>query len=228
TDLPFRQRVEKEEVLLLTEGRAQRIPTPPSMRNEGFYVASICEIVRWLAERAEEAGVNLLPGFPVGSLLMHEGRVVGVRTVPAGLTRSGEPGPRHEPATDVVGRTVVLAEGTRGALTLAYLQQQGITSPNPQIYALGVKEIWETRTPLDRVVHTLGWPLPSDAFGGSFVSPLAPTVVAIGLVVGLAYHDSTLDVHQLLQRMKTHPYFRRYLEGGEMVEWGAKTIPEGG
>ncbi|HEX6926046.1 MAG TPA: electron-transfer flavoprotein:ubiquinone oxidoreductase [Longimicrobiaceae bacterium] len=227
-DLPFRQRVEKEEVLLLTEGRAQRIPTPPSMRNEGFYVASICEIVRWLAERAEEAGVNLLPGFPVGSLLMHEGRVVGVRTVPAGLTRSGEPGPRHEPATDVIGRTVVLAEGTRGALTLAYLQQQAITSPNPQIYALGVKEVWETRTPLDRVVHTLGWPLPSDAFGGSFMYPLEPTVVAIGLVVGLDYHDSTLDVHQLLQRMKTHPYFRRYLEGGEMVEWGAKTIPEGG
>jgi electron-transferring-flavoprotein dehydrogenase len=227
-DFPFRGRVEAERVALLTEKRAFTIPTPPTMRNHGFYLASISEIVRWLGEKAEGLGVNLLPGFPVDSLLVEGARVIGVRTTPAGLTRDGEPGPRFEPPTDITARCTVLAEGTRGALSQAYMEWQGITSRNPQIFALGVKEVWETKMPLDRVIHTLGWPLPRDAFGGSFMYPLAPDLVALGLVVGLDYRDSTLDVHQLLQRMKLHPLFREYLEGGEMVEWGAKTIPEGG
>jgi electron-transferring-flavoprotein dehydrogenase len=108
------------------------------------------------------------------------------------------------------------------------MRAKGITSANPQIFALGVKEIWETKQPLDAIVHTMGWPLPTDAFGGTFMYPLAPNLVALGIVVGMDYHRSTLDVHELLQRAKTHPLFRRQLEGGEMVEWGAKTIPEGG
>lgn len=227
-DFPFRGKVEKERVALLTEGRAFTIPTPPTMRNHGHYVASICEIVRWMGEKAEELGVNILPGFPVDALLVEGARVVGVRTTPSGLSREGEPGPRFEPPTDITARCTVLAEGTRGMLSQAYMEWQEITSRNPQIFALGVKEVWETNTPLDRVIHTLGWPLPTDAFGGSFMYPLAPNLVALGLVVGLDYRDSTLDVHQLLQRMKTHPLFRGYLEGGKMVEWGAKTIPEGG
>jgi len=103
-----------------------------------------------------------------------------------------------------------------------------VGSANPMIYALGVKELWETKRPLDAVIHTLGWPLPRDAFGGSFFYPLEPNLLALGLVVGLDYRESTLDVHVLLQKMKRHPLFRPYLEGGEMVEWGAKTIPEGG
>ena len=122
----------------------------------------------------------------------------------------------------------VLAEGTRGPLSQAYLDWQGVARDSPQIFALGVKEVWETKKPLDAVVHTLGWPLPNDAFGGSFMYPLSDTQMALGLVVGMDYHDTKLDVHTLLQRMKTHPLFRQYLEGGEMVEWGAKTIPEGG
>jgi len=121
-----------------------------------------------------------------------------------------------------------LAEGTRGLLAQAYLEWQRVGSENPQIFALGVKEIWETKRPLDTIVHTLGWPLESSAFGGSFMYPLEPNLVALGLVVGLDYSDATLDVHVLFQRMKTHPLFRRYLEEGELVEWGAKTIPEGG
>jgi electron-transferring-flavoprotein dehydrogenase len=123
---------------------------------------------------------------------------------------------------------VALSEGTRGSLAQAFFEWQKISSPNPQIYALGVKEIWETKKPLDAIIHTLGWPLPGDAFGGSFMYPLEPNVLALGLVVGLDYHNARLDVHALLQQMKLHPLFREYLEGGEMVEWGAKTIPEGG
>ena len=113
-------------------------------------------------------------------------------------------------------------------LSQAWLEWQRVGSANPQIYALGVKEIWETKQPLDTIVHTLGWPLPTDVFGGSFMYPLEPNLVALGLVVGLDYRDAGLDVHALFQRMKLHPMFRRVLEGGEMVEWGAKTIPEGG
>ncbi len=227
-DFPFRAPVTGESVLMLTESRAQKIPTPPTMHNSGYFVASISEMTRWLGEQAEGLGVNILPGFPVDSLLVKEKQVVGVRTAPAGLERTGEPGARHEPPTDLTARATVLSEGTRGPLTQAYLKWQAIASENPQIFALGVKELWETKVPLDRVIHTMGWPVPRDAFGGSFMYPLEPNLVALGLVVGLDYRQNTLDVHELLQRMKSHRFFRKYLEGGEMVEWGAKTIPEGG
>ena len=228
SDFPLRTRVEKESVYLLTASRAIPLPTPPTMRNHGFYVASLCEIVRWLGTKAEELGVNVFTGFPAASLLVAGQRVQGVRTVPSGLKRDGQPGGAYTPATDVVAKVTVLCEGTRGSLAQAWLAWQRVTSANPPLFALGVKELWETKRPLDRVIHTLGWPLPGDAFGGSFLYPLEPNLLALGLVVGLDYRDASLDVHVLLQRMKTHPLFRPYLEGGEMVEWGAKTIPEGG
>ena len=228
SDLPLRGPVNGEAVYFLTEERAMRIPTPPTMRNHGNYVASICEIVRWLGEKAEGLGVNVFPGFPVGGLLVEEGRVVGVRTAPSGLDRDGSPGGDHMPAMDLSARVTVLSEGTRGPLTQAYLEWQEIGGENPQIFALGVKELWETRVPLGRVVHTMGWPLPSDAFGGSFMYPIDENLVALGLVVGLDYRDARFDVHDVFQRMKLHPLFKPFLKGGEMVEWGAKTIPEGG
>ena len=227
-DFPFRDAVAKEGVYLLTETGQFKIPTPPPMHNKGNYTASISEICRWLGEKAEGLGVNVLPGFPVDSLLVDGQKVTGVRTTPAGLDRNGQPTGATEPPTDVSARVTVLAEGTRGPLAQAYRQWQGIGSENPQIFALGVKELWETKVPLDMIVHTLGWPLPRDAFGGSWMYPLTPNLVSIGLVVGLDYKQTSLDVHQMLQRMKQHPFFRKYLEGGEMVEWGAKTIPEGG
>jgi electron-transferring-flavoprotein dehydrogenase len=227
-DLPFRQAVPAEAVYFLTERRAQRTPTPPTMHNRGFYTASICEIVRWLGEQAEALGVNLFAGFPVDGLLVDGQAVRGVRTTPSGLARDGTPGPNFTPPTDLTGRVTVIAEGTRGALGMAWREWQHVSSPNPQLFALGVKELWEVPRPLGAVVHTLGWPLPPDAFGGSFMYPLGPSQVALGLVVGLDYHDANLDVHELLQRMKLHPLFRRQLEGGQLLEWGAKTIPEGG
>lgn len=227
-DFPFRGPVKDERVYLLTEGRSFRIPAPPTMRNHGHYIASISEMVRWLGEKAEEAGINVLTGFPAAALLVEEDRVVGVRTAPSGLDRSGQPTGNYMPPTDIVARVTALSEGTRGLLSQAYFQWQRIPHENPQIYALGVKEIWETKKPLDAIVHTLGWPLRTDTFGGSFMYPLEPNLVAIGLVAGMDYRSVGTDVHALLQRMKLHPLFRQYLEGGELVEWGAKTIPEGG
>jgi electron-transferring-flavoprotein dehydrogenase len=227
-DFPFRAPVAKEAVYLLTAERRWRLPTPPTMHNRGYYIASLCEIVRWLGAKAEELGVNVFTGFPAAQLLVHGSAVAGVRTAPAGLDRDGNPTAGGQAPNDLVARVTALAEGTRGLLAQAWCQWQGVASENPQIFALGVKELWETRQPLDRVIHTLGWPLPRDAFGGSFVYPLAPNLVALGLVVGLDYRDAALDVHQLVQRFKQHPLLRSLLAGGEMVEWGAKTIPEGG
>ena len=227
-DFPFRGPVAKERVYFLTGNRSVRIPTPPTMQNHGNQIASLSEIVRWLGDKAEALGVNVFTGFPVASLLAEGNRVTGVRTTPSGLSRDGTQGSGFAPPTDITAGITVLSEGTRGALTQAYLDWQKIPSANPQIFALGVKEIWEIKQPLDSIIHTLGWPVPRDAFGGSFMYPLTPNLVALGLVVGLDYATTTLDVHEMLQRMKTHPLFRTYLEGGEMVEWGAKTIPEGG
>jgi len=228
SDLPFRQPVPNEAVYFLTGSRARRIPTPPTMNNSGYYTASICEMVRWLGERAEELGVNLFAGFPAEALLVDGQAVRGVRTAPSGLDRERQPGPGYSDPTDLTARVTVVAEGTRGLLGQAWRAWQQVGSPNPQLFALGVKELWEVKRPLDAVIHTLGWPLPTNAFGGSFMYPLGPTQVALGLVVGLDYHDASLDVHELLQRMKLHPLFRPQLEGGQLLEWGAKTIPEGG
>jgi electron-transferring-flavoprotein dehydrogenase len=227
-DFPFRQPVKGEAVYFLTERGSQRIPTPPTMHNSGYYTGSICEMVRWLGERAEALGVNVFSGFPVDALLVKDRAVRGVRTTPAGLDRDGTPTGSYTEPTDLTARVTVLAEGTRGALGQAYREWQKISSPNPQIFALGVKEVWQVKQPLDRVIHTLGWPLPTDAFGGSWIYPLGPDQVSLGLVVGLDYHDASLDVHEHFQRMKLHPLIRPILEGGEMLEWGAKTIPEGG
>jgi len=227
-DFPFRGPVDGERVYLLTGTSSVRLPTPPTMQNHGNYIASLCEIVRWLGEKAEGLGVNMFTGFPADALLVDGERVRGVRTTPTGLKRDGTAGPGHTPPTDITAKVTVLSEGTRGTLAQAWLQWQKVTSDNPMIYALGVKELWETKEPLDAVIHTLGWPLPTDAFGGSFCYPMEPNLVAIGLVVGLDYRQANLDVHVMLQRLKLHPLFRPYFEGGEMVEWGAKTIPEGG
>jgi electron-transferring-flavoprotein dehydrogenase len=228
SDFPFRQPVAGEAVYFMTEGRSQRLPTPPTMHNAGYYTASICEIVRWLGERAEEAGVNLFAGFPVDALLVDGSAVRGVRTTPSGLTRDGGRTGDYTEPTDLTARVTVLAEGTRGLLTQAWRQWQQVGSTNPSLFAIGVKEVWESARPLDRVIHTLGWPLPNDAFGGSFFYPLGERQVALGLVVGLDYHEAALDVHELLQRFKLHPLIRPYLDGGQLLEWGAKTIPEGG
>ena len=229
SELPLRGPVTKEAVYFLTESRSVRIPTPPTMKNYGNQVASNCEIVRWLGEKAEGLGVNVFTGFAVGGLLVEGDQVIGVRTTASGLDRDGQPGSSdYMPPMDLTAQVTVLAEGTRGPLTQAFLEWQGIGGENPQIYALGVKELWETKKPLDRVIHTMGWPLPGDAFGGSFMYPLDDNLVSLGLVVGLDYRDARFDVHGVFQRMKLHPLFKPYLEGGEMVEWGAKTIPEGG
>ena len=228
SELPFRGKVEREQVHFLTRRGGFRIPTPPTMRNHGYYAASLCEMVRWLGDQAEALGVNLFTGFPADALLVEGDAVRGVRTTPAGLDRQGQPGEGFQPPTDLTARVTVLAEGTRGTLAQAWRQWQGVSSPNPQIFALGVKEVWEVPRPLGPVIHTMGYPLPRSAFGGTFLYPMGPRQVSLGLVAGLDAPGAAFDVHELLQRAKLHPFFRKVLEGGTLLEWGAKTIPEGG
>jgi electron-transferring-flavoprotein dehydrogenase len=232
SEMPFFGRVEHESVYYLTPKRALRIPTPPTMRNSGNYVASLSQLGRWLAERAEEAGAAILSETSGQALLVGDGRVRGVRTGDRGRGRGGEELGTFVPGDDVQARVTVLAEGTQGHLTGVALDRFGLAGENPQVWALGVKEVWKVAKPLDRVIHTMGWPLRAAAkyreFGGSFVYPMGDDMVTIGMVVGLDYRDAELSVHDLLQELKTHRLLRKLLDGGERVAWGAKTIPEGG
>jgi electron-transferring-flavoprotein dehydrogenase len=231
-EMPFFEPVEAESVLFLTRHNAMRIPAPPTMKNHHNYIASLSQLGRWLAQEAEEVGATILPETSAVKLLVADGRVRGIRTGDRGRGRNGEELPNFEPGSDIVSRVTVLCEGTQGHLTDAALHRFGLQPDNPQVWALGVKEVWKVAKPLDRVIHTMGWPLrPSKRyreFGGSFIYPMGDDMVTIGMVVGLDYTDTELSVHDLLQELKTHPKIRRILEGGERLQWGAKTIPEGG
>jgi electron-transferring-flavoprotein dehydrogenase len=230
-DMPFRSRVDREGLYYLTAKRAMRLPAPPTMWNHGNYVASISEIGAWLGERAEEGGATIVPETSARKLLVSGGRVVGIRTGDRGRGRDGEELANFEPGSDITARVTILAEGTQGHLTGVALDRFAMQS-RPQVWALGVKEVWEVPKPLNRVIHTMGWPLRGAKkfreFGGSFIYPLGENMVALGMVVGLDYADATLSVHDLLQELKRHPFVGRILEGGQRVAWGAKTIPEGG
>jgi len=231
-DMPFYGHVFGESVYYLTRRSAMRIPTPPTMRNHGNLVASLSRLGRWLAEQAEEAGATILPETSGEKLLVTDGRVRGVRTGDRGRGRDGSQLSVFEPGSDILARATVLAEGTAGHLTGAAIGHFRLQGENPQVWALGVKEVWRVEKPLDRVIHTMGWPLRGAAkyreFGGSFIYPMGQDMVTLGMVVGLDYRDAELSVHDLLQELKTHPKIRRLLDGGERIAWGAKTIPEGG
>ena len=225
--------VEKERVYLMTgKNRAIPLPTPPPFRNHGSHVVSVAQLGRWMAGKAEEAGVYVLPESAGYKLLVEDGRVRGVRTGDKGRDRDGEPLSNFEPGSDVIAKATVLAEGTQGHLTGAAIRYFNLAGDDPPQWELGVKEIWEVPKPLDRVVHTMGWPLRPSAkyreFGGSFIYPMGEDKVSLGFVVGLDYRDATFSCHDVLQELKTSKLVRGILEGGKRVGWGAKTIPSGG
>ncbi len=231
-DMPFLTRVHGEGVYYLTRRGAYRIPAPPTMRNHGNYVVSVSELGRFLAGHAEEGGALILPETVGEKLLVAGGRVVGVRTGDKGRGRDGEPLGNYEPGSDIVARATVLAEGTQGHLTGVAFDRFGLQGESPQVWALGVKEVWRVAKPLRRIIHTMGWPLRNGKryreFGGSFVYPMGDDMVTLGMVVGMDYRDVELSAHDLLQELKTHRLIRKIVAGGERLAWGAKTIPEGG
>jgi electron-transferring-flavoprotein dehydrogenase len=224
--------VRRESVYFMRKGYGIRIPTPPPFHNKGNWIFSLAQLGRRLADEAESLGTMVLPETDAHSLLVSDGAVRGVVTGSKGLGRDGEPTAGFEPGAEIHAQATVLAEGTQGHLTGALYEAFGLRGRNPQIWSLGVKELWRVKRPLDRVVHTLGWPLRPQAkhgeSGGSFIYPMGEDQIALGLVVGLDYRDASLSVHDLLQQFKLHPLIRPLLEGGERIGWGAKTIPEGG
>jgi electron-transferring-flavoprotein dehydrogenase len=233
SDWPTFGTVEKDSVYFMTKRRAIPLkPTPPPFRNHGNHVTSIAQLGRFLGEKAEEAGVYVLPETSGYKLLVEDGVVRGVRTGDKGRGRDGEELGNFEPGSDLVGRATVLAEGTQGHLTGAAIGYFGLAGNDPAQWELGVKEVWEVEKPLDRVIHTMGWPLRFSSkyreFGGSFIYPMGEDRVSLGFVAGLDYRDATFSMHDVLQEFKTHPMVRKILKGGKRVAWGAKTIPSGG
>ncbi len=230
---PLGTPVADEAVYFLTEGGRWKLPvTPPYLRNHGNLVVSLNQLVKWMGRLAEDAGANLFPGI-AGAELLYEGeRVVGVRTDDKGLDRNGHPKPNFQPGYDIHAQVTVLAEGPRGSLSKQAIQRLHLDrGSSPQNYSIGVKELWEVppgRLKPGTVIHTAGWPLEARQFGGGFLYALTETRLAVGLVVGLDERDPRFDAHNAFQRYKTHPWLREQLHGGQMVRYGAKTIPEGG
>ena len=226
--------VDKDTVYLLPNGKRSipLHPIPPPFKNHGNHVTSVARLGRWLSEQAEEAGVYILGETSGYKLLVDDGRVVGVRSGDKGRGRDGQELSNFEPGSDLIAKATVLAEGTAGHLTGAAIRHFDIGSEDPQQWELGVKEIWEVQRPLDRVIHTMGWPLKFAAkyreFGGSFIYPMGEDRVSMGLVVGLDYRDARFSVHDAFQELKSHPLVAKIIEGGKRVGWGAKTIPSGG
>jgi electron-transferring-flavoprotein dehydrogenase len=233
SEWPVYQEVTKDAVYLLTGSKAIPLkPPPPNFRNHGNYVTSVSKLSRFLADKAEEAGVYILSETAATKLLVEDRVVKGVRSGDRGRGKEGEELANFEPGSDVVAGATVLAEGTVGHLSYAAYDYFDMHGADPMRWEIGVKEIWEVPKPLDRVIHTMGWPLRKAArlneFGGSFIYPMGEDKLCIGLVVGLDYTDATFSCHDALQLMKTHPFINGLLEGGKRIAWGAKTIPSGG
>lgn len=232
-DWPVYQEVTKDAVYLLTKTKAlPLVPMPPNFKNHGNYVTSVSKLGRFLAEKAEEKGAYVLTETVADKLLVEDRIVRGVRSGDKGRDREGKELSNFEPGSDLIAKATVLAEGTLGHLTMGALDYFDLHGADDQRWELGVKEVWEVKEPLDRVIHTMGWPLRKSSkyneFGGSFIYPMGEDKICIGLVVGLDYTDATFSCHDALQQLKTHPFIKKMLDGGKRVAWGAKTIPSGG
>jgi electron-transferring-flavoprotein dehydrogenase len=231
--------VTKEAVYLTPTAKlAVRIPPPPPFKNHGNEVISVAALNRFQQAQAEEGGAYILTETSATQLLVDEGRVVGVRSGDKGRGKDGEPLSNFEPGTDITARATVLAEGCWGHLTGAAIREFDLAEGRePQVWELGVKEVWKVPKPLDRIIHTIGpWPLKLSPkygqIGGTWIYPMknakGEDLISIGFVVDLEYADATTSVHDLLQLFKMHPLVRKILEGGERVAWGAKALPGGG
>jgi electron-transferring-flavoprotein dehydrogenase len=232
--------VTKEAVYMLPSGKAKlRIPTPPPFKNHGNEVVSVAALARYQARMAEEGGAYILTETSASQLVVDDGKVVGVRSGDKGRGKDGEPLGNFEPGTDMKAQVTVLAEGCWGHLTGAAIKEFDLgDGREPQVWELGVKEVWKVAKPLDRIIHTIGpWPLRISAkygqIGGTWIYPMkdeksGDDLVSIGFVIDLEYADATTSAHDLLQQFKLHPLVRGILDGGERVAWGAKALPGGG
>ena len=230
---PLKTEAREDRFLFLSETSATRLPTPPQMHNEGNYIVSLGNVCRWLGEQAESMGVNVFPGFPASEVLFHEdGSVKGVATRDMGVGRDGEQKAGFEPGVELHARQTIFAEGCRGSLTKELFERFDLRKDaDPQTYGIGIKELWEVEPDKHEqglIVHTIGWPMKTDTYGGSFLYHLEDNQVAVGFVVGLDYSNPHLSPYEEFQRFKTHPKVRGVFEGGRRIAYGARAINEGG
>jgi electron-transferring-flavoprotein dehydrogenase len=229
---PVEGRVREHLVWYLNAHDHIPLPLPRELSDVDHDIVSLGKFTRWMGQQAEAAGINIFTGFAGQDLLIEEGRVAGVKVGDKGIDKHGEKRSNFEPGIRIKAKATILAEGTLGTLTRDLIKRYRLDEGrNPQVWATGVKEVWELparRYPEGRVIYTAGWPLSGRQFGGSFIYSMSENRVCVGLVVGLDYENPATDVHELLQRFKTHPRISAILEGGKLQEYGAKTIPEGG
>ena len=230
---PLNTPAAKDHFLLLTRETSYRLPTPPQMHNDGNYIISLGNFCRWLGTQAEELGVEIYPGFAAAEVLYNDdGVVVGVATGDMGRDRQGEPTERFAPGMELRARYTLFAEGCRGSLTKTLFDRfklrEGV---DPQAYGIGIKELWEVdpaQHQPGKIVHTVGWPVDSKTYGGSFIYHLENNQVAVGFVIGLDYENPHLSPFEEFQRFKTHPDICPTFEGGRRIAYGARALSEGG
>ncbi len=234
-DIPFNTKVVKDTTVFLTGDDSYNLPFhPPYMNNVGNQIASLGEVCKYLATVAEKKGVEIYTGFAVDELLYDvKGKLIGAKTKDTGVDHNGNKLANFQEGTTIEAKITILAEGTRGSLTKTLIKEKNLDDgKNAQIYSLGVKELWripEGNIEEGQVYHTAGYPLKSkEEFGGGFIYGLSDNRVALGLVVGLDYKDPTFDIHGAMQVWKQHPFVSKILKDGQILEFGAKTLPEGG
>ena len=230
---PLNTPVTEDRFLFLTEKSSFKLPTPPQMHNDGNYIISIGELGKWLAEQAEAMGVEIYPGFAAAEILYHEdGRVKGVATGNMGVAADGSHKDSFEPGLELHAKQTIFAEGCRGHLSKMLMEKFDLRKDcDPQTYGIGVKEIWEIPAEQHKrglAVHSVGWPMDSKTYGGSWMYHYGDNLVSIGFVVGLDYQNTYLHPFKEMQRFKTHPDIKKYLEGGKRISYGARALSEGG
>jgi electron-transferring-flavoprotein dehydrogenase len=232
---PLNQPVTADDLLTLSETGSSRVPDwlmPRNFHNDGCYVISLSNVVKWLAQQAEGLGVEIFPGFAAAEVLYDEqGRVKGVATGNMGIEKNGEPGPNFQLGMELLGKYTVFAEGARGHLGKQLIEKYKLDAGrDPQSFAIGIKELWEidpARAKPGLVVHTAGWPIEDETFGGGFLYHLEDNKVTLGYVVGLDYQNPYMSPFEEMQRWKTHPDIRKHLEGGKRIGYGARAINNG-
>lgn len=232
-DAPLSCAVKQDSLLFLTEKKAYRLPTPASFNNQGNYIISLGVFCRWLAQQAEELGVEIYPGFAATEILYHaDGSVRGIATGDMGVQRDGTFGDQYQQGMALLAQQTIFAEGCRGSLTKVLMQQFDLRRDcQHQTYGIGIKELWEIAPEKSKpgtVIHTIGWPLDQKTYGGSFLYHLNDNKVAVGFVIGLDYQNPYLSPYAEMQRYKTHPAIRATLEGGKRIAYGARALSEGG
>jgi electron-transferring-flavoprotein dehydrogenase len=233
---PLKTPVVEDRFLFLGKSSSLRVPNaflPECFRNHGNYVVSLGNVCRWLGQQAEALGVEIYPGFAAAEVLYDgKGSVRGVATGDVGVGRDGKPTDQYQPGIELLGKYTFFAEGCRGQLGRQLMEKYRLDADcDPQVYGLGLKELWEIPAEAHRpglVIHSAGWPLAADTYGGSFLYHMEDRLVSVGFVLGLAYANPYLSPYEEFQRYKTHPAIRLFLEGGKRIAYGARAIAAGG